>query len=48
MNSRVFIVDTNVVAAGLITHRPDSPTARILDAMLTGGLIYLLIHGSSE
>ena len=42
MNIRVFIVDTNVVAAGLITQRPDSPTARILDAMLTGRLIYLL------
>jgi putative PIN family toxin of toxin-antitoxin system len=42
MNARVFIVDTNVVAAGLITKRSDSPTARILDAMLTGSLIYLL------
>ena len=42
MNSRVFIVDTNVVVAGLITQRPDSPTARIIDSMLTGGLIYLL------
>jgi hypothetical protein len=42
MNARVFIVDTNVVAAGLITKSSDSPTARILDAMLTGSLIYLL------
>lgn len=42
MNSRIFIVDTNVIAAGLITGRPDSPTALVLDAMLTGSLIYLL------
>lgn len=42
MNSRIFIVDTNVIAAGLITGRPDSPTARVLDAMLSGSLIYLL------
>jgi uncharacterized protein len=42
MTSRIFIIDTNVIAAGLITDRPDSPTARILDAMLSGNLIYLL------
>lgn len=42
MNLRIFIVDTNVIAAGLITARPRSPTALILDAMLVGGLIYLL------
>ena len=42
MNSRIFIVDTNVIAAGLITGRPGSPTARVLDAMLDGSLIYLL------
>ena len=42
MTSRIFIIDTNVIAAGLITGRPDSPTARVLDAMLSGSLIYLL------
>lgn len=42
MNTRIFIVDTNVVAAGLISGRPGSPTALVLDAMLTGSLIYLL------
>ncbi|MFO7879877.1 MAG: putative toxin-antitoxin system toxin component, PIN family [Bacteroidales bacterium] len=42
MTSRIFIIDTNVVAAALITGRPDSPTARILDAMISGSLIYLL------
>lgn len=42
MTSRIFIVDTNVIAAGLITGRPDSPTARVLDDMLSGSLIYLL------
>jgi len=38
MNDRIFIVDTNVVAAGLITGRSDSPTARVVDAMLDGKL----------
>ena len=42
MKPSVFIVDTNVIAAGLITSHPDSPTALILDAMLSGNLIYLL------
>ena len=39
---RIFVVDTNVVVAGLITADSDSPTARILDAMLRGRLIYLV------
>jgi uncharacterized protein len=30
----VFIVDTNVVVAGLLTSHADSPVARILDGML--------------
>lgn len=42
MTPRIFIVDTNVIAAGLITKNPESPTVRILDAMLAGTLIYLL------
>ncbi len=42
MNTRFFIIDTNVVAAGLITAAPKSPTARILDAMLAGRLFFIL------
>ncbi len=41
MNTRIFIIDTNVVVAGLIT-KSTSPTARVLDAMLEGNLLYLL------
>lgn len=42
MTTRTFIVDTNVLVAGLITAEPNSPTARVLDAMLNGSLFYLL------
>ena len=42
MSTRVFIIDTNVLVAGLITGERSSPTARILDAMLSGTLFYLL------
>ncbi len=42
MTGRLFVVDTNVVVAGLLTVDPAAPTARILDAMLSGGLRYLL------
>ena len=38
----LVIVDTNVLVAGLLTSRKDSPTARLLDAMLDGSLIFLL------
>jgi putative PIN family toxin of toxin-antitoxin system len=38
----LFIIDTNVVVAGLITNKSASPTARVLDAMLEGDLLYLL------
>ena len=41
MNPAVFVVDTNVVAAGLITGPDRSPVAQILDAMLSGMLIFL-------
>lgn len=37
-----FVVDTNVVVAGLVTRDPSASTARILDAMLRGELFYLL------
>lgn len=39
---RLVIVDTNVLVAGLISGEPESPTVRIVDAMLDGRLIYLL------
>lgn len=42
IDTRVFIVDTNVVAAGLITNLPDSPVAKVPDGMLNGRLVYLL------
>ena len=42
MTPCVFVVDTNVVAAGLITGSSDSPVAAVLDAMLAGTLIFLL------
>lgn len=42
MSPRTFIIDTNVLVAGLITAERNSPTARILDTMLTGNLFYLL------
>lgn len=42
MKERLFIVDTNVLVAGLITGDPASPTAMVLDAMIDGRLFYLL------
>lgn len=42
MSTSIFIIDTNVLVAGLITEERSSPTARILDAMLSGTLFYLL------
>ncbi|MBS0506111.1 MAG: putative toxin-antitoxin system toxin component, PIN family [Proteobacteria bacterium] len=39
---RLFIVDTNVLAAGLMTREAASPTARILTAMLDGRIAFLL------
>lgn len=42
MSTRIFIIDTNVVAAGLITSESNSSTTRVLDAMLNGSLFYLL------
>jgi len=37
-----FVVDTNVLVSGLLTHEPDSPLAAIVDSMMTGGMIFLL------
>jgi predicted nucleic acid-binding protein len=42
MTARLFVIDTNVLVAGLISSQPSSPTVRILDAMLDGQLLYLL------
>ena len=38
----VFVVDTNVVVAGLLSVSASSPVSLILDAMLSGTLVYLL------
>lgn len=37
-----IVIDTNIIVAGLITADADSPTARILDSMLKGGIPYLM------
>ena len=42
MARKVFIVDTNVVVSALIGSDPDSPPARILDAMLEGEFSYVM------
>lgn len=39
---RLLVIDTNVLVAGLLTSDAQSPTARLLDAMLGGPLFYLL------
>jgi predicted nucleic acid-binding protein len=38
----IAVIDTNVVASGLITRNADAPTAVILDRMLEGGFSFLL------
>ena len=42
MSPPVFVVDTNVVVAGLVTGSGCSPVALVLDAMLSGTLVFLL------
>ena len=42
MTPKICIVDTNVVVSGLIGADSNSPPARILDAMLDGGILYLM------
>ena len=42
MSPHVFVVDTNVVVAGLVTGSSRSPVALVLDAMLSGALVFLL------
>ena len=38
----LVVVDTNIVVAGLLTSDPGSPTARILDGMLDGGVHFVV------
>ena len=40
--SQLFIIDTNVLVAGLISYQPLSPTVKIVDTMLEGNLLFLL------
>ncbi len=40
--SNFFIIDTNVVVAGLLTSRADSPVDRILDGMLAPAFSFVL------
>ena len=42
MKPHALIADTNVVIAGLLSSRKDSPVSRILDAILDGRLLFLL------
>lgn len=42
MTTRVAIVDTNVVVAGLITSRADSPVALVLDGMISARFPFAL------
>ena len=42
MTPKICIVDTNVIVSGLIGADSNSPPARILDAMLDGGILYLM------
>ncbi|MDZ7768274.1 MAG: putative toxin-antitoxin system toxin component, PIN family [Woeseiaceae bacterium] len=42
MSPPVFVVDTNVVVAGLVTGSSSSPVALALDGMLSGTLVFLL------
>ena len=42
MTLGLWVVDTNVLVAALLTAQADSPTARTLDAMLNGSLMFVL------
>ena len=42
MSGTAVIIDTNVVVAGLLTARDDSPVARILDGMLAAGFPFVV------
>lgn len=40
--STFFIIDTNVIVAGLLTAHADSPVARILDGMLSAAFPFVV------
>ncbi|WP_420633951.1 putative toxin-antitoxin system toxin component, PIN family [Candidatus Palauibacter sp.] len=42
MTPPVFVVDTNVIVSALISSDSKAPPAQILEAMLGGGLLYLM------
>lgn len=42
MTQQVFVVDTNVLTAGLMTRDAQSPVGKIVDSMLSGAIFYLL------
>jgi putative PIN family toxin of toxin-antitoxin system len=42
MKPQVFIIDTNVLIAGLICSDKNSPTVKILDTMLSADFMYVL------
>jgi predicted nucleic acid-binding protein len=42
MTSRVYLIDTNVVVAGMISARPGSPPCVIVDRMIEGALPFIL------
>lgn len=42
MSRPIFIVDTNVVVAGLLTADPASPVARVLDGMLAAAFPFIV------
>lgn len=39
---QIFVIDTNVLIAGLISAQADSPTVIIVDGMVDGSLVFLL------
>ena len=39
---RLVIIDTNVLISGLLTREATSPTAEIVNGMLSGGIAFLL------
>ena len=42
MTRPVVIIDTNIVVAGLLTQREDSPVARVLDGMLSAAFPFVV------
>lgn len=46
--SAFFIIDTNVVVAGLLTAHDDSPVARILDGMLSATFPFVVSEALLE